>query len=97
MKVLKKCGIIYLVEWAIASHDMYKSALLFEMGEFTNSNLFTIYCMIITIHSSQTLQLTCGVNIQTILNFENHDTTSGDFSRPAVGLLAHSEDKKKII
>jgi hypothetical protein len=37
------------------------------------------------------------VNIQTILDFENHNTTSADFSRPAVGPLAHLEDKKEII
>jgi hypothetical protein len=40
----------YLVEWAIALHDMYKSALFFEIGELTDSNLFALYCTITTIH-----------------------------------------------
>jgi len=37
------------------------------------------------------------MNIQTILKFENHNTTSADFSKPAVGPLVHLKDKKKII
>ena len=39
-----------LVEWAIALHGMYKSALFFEIGELTDSNLFALYCTITTIH-----------------------------------------------
>ena len=35
--------ILNLVDWAIALHGMYESALLFEIGELTDSNLFAIY------------------------------------------------------
>jgi hypothetical protein len=32
-----------LVEWAIALHGMYESAMFFEIGELTDSNLFVLF------------------------------------------------------
>jgi hypothetical protein len=42
---------LQILNLAIALHGMYESALLFEIGELTGSNLFAIYCTITAIYS----------------------------------------------